>query len=76
MTRFFLEYQGYVQDEQYVLDPIAIRSVGILATDSFSGDFSLEIDYIGFVYESQFNDIIEYEGYYHESAKWKSYGGL
>lgn len=50
--------------------PQMIKAVGILATDKFSGPFRLELDYIGFMYDSQHNDKTEYQGYYHESSPW------
>ncbi|KAH9394611.1 Complex I intermediate-associated protein 30, mitochondrial [Tyrophagus putrescentiae] len=76
LSRFFFHYQGYLQDSQVRLEPDLIRSVGILVHDLFSGPFRLEIDYIGFVYDSQHNDIIEYETHYHEASSLKSYGSV
>ncbi|XP_046909327.2 complex I intermediate-associated protein 30 [Dermatophagoides farinae] len=73
LSRFYFHYQGFIQDEQYQFNPNTIRSMGIMVhSPSYSGPFRLEIDYIGFVNDCQHNDLIEYEGYYHESSQLKS----
>lgn len=70
MTRFFFHYQGHIQDEQPAFDPNKINSMGILACNTFSGPFKLEIDYIAFVNDTQHNDKIEYEGYFVKEAQY------
>lgn len=47
-----------------------------MAYDTFSGPFSLEIDYIGFFKDEQWNDRIEYEGYFHEESQLKDVAAI
>ncbi|UXI19541.1 mitochondrial inner membrane protease subunit [Sarcoptes scabiei] len=72
LTRFFFHYQGFIQDEQSNLNPFEIQNIGILAYNTFSGPFSLEIDYIGFIKDPYHNDMIEYEDYFHETSQLKT----
>ena len=76
ISRFYFHYKGYLQDEQYRLNLIDVKNIGIVATDIHSGPFRLEIDYIAFTKETQYRFEFDYEGYYHEQVKFKTLGSV
>ena len=49
------------------------KTLGITCMDRNTGPFSLELDYIGLVFDPTEKDTTEYESYYVPEAKYKTY---
>jgi hypothetical protein len=74
-SRFYLQHKGYAQDYQPIIPLANVSQIGFLLVDQNSGPFSLEIDYVGAMYDSQWVEKTAYESYYHKENPWKSPGG-
>jgi len=59
--KFFLSGKGRVQDKQEAVQLDRVSSLGITIADANPGPFSLEVDFIGLVYDENHVDTFEYE---------------
>lgn len=62
-SKFYLTSKGRIQDKQGPLPQDLIRAFSISICDGNEGDFRLEIDYIGLLYDANHNDTFIYEMY-------------
>jgi len=60
-SKFFLSGKGRIQDKQEHIQMDKIASVGITIADSNPGQFNLEVDFIGVVYDETHADVFDYE---------------
>lgn len=62
-SKFFLSSKGRVQDKQEPIPLDMIVNFGISAADKVTGPFSLEIDYVGVIYDPNHKEEFAYEMY-------------
>lgn len=60
-SKYYLSSKGRIQDKQEHVQADQIVAVGITLADDVPGPFSLEIDFIGVMFDENHNDVFEYE---------------
>lgn len=62
-SKFFFASHGRIQDDQQPVPLSKILTFGITASDKITGNFKLEIDYIGVEYDGSHDEEHAYETY-------------
>jgi NADH dehydrogenase [ubiquinone] 1 alpha subcomplex assembly factor 1 len=62
-SKFYHASHGRVSDRQVRFSPVNVRNIGITCMDDNDGPYSLELDYIGVVKDTEMYEDIAYETY-------------
>lgn len=62
-SKFLLTHKGRIQDSQDRVNLNNVHSISFTVSDGIDGPFSLEIDYIGVLYDENFTEEFAYEMY-------------
>ncbi|KAL5008466.1 hypothetical protein ScPMuIL_014047 [Solemya velum] len=63
LSKFYLTSKGRIQDKQQAIHLTRVANFGVSIGDGVDGPFSLEIDYIGLVYDQNHTEQFAYEMY-------------
>ncbi|KAL3872915.1 hypothetical protein ACJMK2_036090 [Sinanodonta woodiana] len=67
-SKFMLSHKGRIQDKQFPIPQNNIRFLAFTLGDNIDGPFSLEIDYIGLVLDTNHDEEFAYEMYQAEAS--------
>jgi len=73
-SKFFLSFQGALQDRQYRVDLSKITKISITLMDKLPGPFALEIDFIGCMFSGKDEEDFAYETYETPDGYGHAYG--